>query len=179
MWLTAAAIFCLLNVCGGCGGEDQGCVQAWQWRLPQRYEVHPDALTPSGIPVDTSGTGVDVEEIDRRVQAVASCLGVTAESPTIKVAPDSIPSCVGAWLLLPIEAPVEGCYAKVQTPSDACPCHWRTGIQPDGSIVIPPDLYNLGDPLTRIMAAVYDPWTNERTTACALKGAGLASYGTH
>lgn len=141
--------------------------------LPQRYTVRPDVLTASGVQVDTSGVNVDVGELDRRVRAVADCLGRTVDYTCIvvKIPADSVPSCSGPWRLLPIPGAPASCGAKGQTASAACPCLYRAGVQPDGAIVTEPTLSNLGTPLVTAMTGVEDPWrAGPKMERCALAG---------
>jgi hypothetical protein len=157
--------------------QPERCAVRGLMRLPQRYTVKPNTTTAMGIAVDTSGTDVNLADLDRRARAVAECLGHRPEPgcTVVKVVPDAVRSCSGPYLLLPIEAPGAGCAEKGQDPSAACPCRWRAGIQPDGAILVPPDLYNLGDPLVRIWGNVNDPWRDSRFATCALAGAGMAA----
>lgn len=154
------------------------CVPSGLMRVGS-YPVKVDATTPAGIPVDTSGARVDLADIDRRVLAVATCFGrvPSVGCPVIKIAPVTHPSCVGPYELLDIVAPGYGCTEKGQEGSAACPCRWRVAIQLDGSILVPPDLYNLGDALARSDDAVNDPWVNPAIAKCALAGVGLAGMG--
>ncbi len=156
------------------------CAGPYHWRLTTSYPATPAVEVVPGVRVAANGTAVDLADARRRALAVAACLGVdpAAHPVTVAVAPDAVPSCVGPYLVLPVPAPGVGCTDKGQTPSAACPCRWRAGIQLDGAVVVPPDLWNLGDPLVRLWAAppIDDPWTtgalNQR---CALAGAGPPS----
>ncbi len=142
------------------------------------YVVRANTTTPAGLPVDTSGVVVDLADIDRRAAAVAACLGKrpTVGCPVIKIAPVTHPSCVGPYELLDVVAPGFGCAEKGQEATTRCPCRWRVIIQSDGSVVIPPDLYNLGGALAAIDTGT-DPWLNPAFAKCALVGDGLSGVG--
>jgi hypothetical protein len=143
-------------------------------RLPNRYQIGAVDTTPLGLQVDFSGQAVDPLEIDRRALAVAQCLGLAAvpSCPVIKLAPDPIRSCYQPYELLPIAAPPDGCRAKKQEVTEACPCNWRVGVQLDGLVVTTPDLNNFGDPLVRVWTGTDEIWADARLSACAMKGAG-------
>jgi len=181
--LSAALIFLALML-GGCWRQTtptpgNRCVGAGHWRSGQIWPVTPNVVTPGGAHVDTSGFTVDLADIDARVKAVAECFGATVQDacPVIKIAPGATRSCYGDYLLLPVgDSDPTGCLRKGQTPTPECPCRWRVLIQRDGSIAVPPDLYNLGDALARIFGHVDDPWLNDKTAKCALLGVRISKW---
>lgn len=164
-----------------------------QFPPPYSYDYHPNATTPEGIRVDTSGEAVDLADLDRRVDFVESCLagkfgsppalppsvvsGSQCDSTTfplpllrrdlqVKVAANWVWSCDHTQELIPVPSPDSGCVAKGLTPTPECPCYWRVGIQGNQVIVVTPDLHMLQDSVTRMATGCNDVWM-EGLSACA------------
>lgn len=158
------------------------------------YVITPTMATPKGIHVDVSGLTISSERIDtivdevetrlvsafpggqipQDVQQMAGCTGSSFPLPihrqclTVKVVSDWVLDCEGNYELLPVVAPVAGCLAKDEMPTEACPCRWRVLVQDDQSIVVTPDLYMLPDALVRIVTGCSYVWVPiTPLTACA------------
>jgi len=192
----SAAIAASIAFSGSCAWEPPyDCPLIWGYQDQTEYSVEPTLETPTGIPVDPSGQRVEPEVVDGIVDDVERCLRESfgeppslppdvvrdgqcisttftlpyprAECLTIKIPNDWVPSCDGSQQLLPWSAPDAGCLQKGLTPTKECPCRWRAGIQDRRTAVTTPNLYNLRDPLIRIMTGCNSPWTSPALAKCA------------
>lgn len=185
--LTLFALYILIN----CKGPD--CPH-YGYTSQFNYQVSYNAITPSGIKVDTSGQLIRLDTIDVLTNEVETCLEKNFGSPphipqevrnasycvvsdfnlpcdrdcfSVKVPDDWVMSCDGSQQLLPTEAPQELCDAKGLTANPDCPCRWRAGIQNNNIIVTTPSLYLYKDPLIRIITGCNNPWAHTRLAECA------------
>jgi hypothetical protein len=189
------SLLALLICFTACSAEADTCPVTWNYADQFRYDVEPTLSTPSGIAVDPSGQRVEPEEIDRLFKEVETCLEEQFGSPpalppdvirdgecfsdtfplpyprerclTIKIPNDWVPNCDGTQQVLPWKAPDEGCLAKGLTPTEKCPCRWRSGIQDLRTAVTTPNLLNLKDPLIRIITGCNRPWSSPALAKCA------------
>lgn len=194
-WKVAASAVGIILVCGCAMEVADECPLPWRYRDQFGYQVHPTLETPSGIHVDPSGRKVDPVTIDRLVDEVEQCLKDTFGDPpvipedvmrdgmcakntfplpypreqclTIKIPNDWVPNCDGSEQVLPWAAPDVGCLQKGLTPTKKCPCRWRAGIQDQYTAVSTPNLFNLKDPLVRILTGCNSPWTSPVLAKCA------------
>ena len=152
-----------------CGDDLSGrCYQNSYQNVTNYEEVRADVMTPSGIRVDTGGYAVDLATLDARVAKIEACiLRMAAESLVlpaeqkkswqclrevdpnqelmrdclvIKVVAPTFSKC-SDWQFIGVAAPDGLCLAKGITPTDECPCMWRTAIQDDNVVITPPAMY--------------------------------------
>jgi hypothetical protein len=156
------------------------------------YKVNPNAVTPSGIKVDTGGHAVDLVYLDERIKNIEDCLMdvmkvnsvITAEEQinwqclkrefvfepikrdcfVIKII-DAVFSECSEWQFLPVFAPEQLCKDKGLEPNPKCLCKWRVAVQDDNVLVTPPALY-LWD-ITRIVTGCNAVW-NSKFVACMM-----------
>jgi len=190
-WIALCAVAGVM----GCVAPVEECPVRWRYADQFGYAVQPTLETPSGISVDPSGQAVDlavvegiVDDVESCLQkefgdppripddvrAAANCYSSTFPAPypraqclTIKIPNDWVLSCDKSQQVLPWEAPEAGCLAKGLTPTKVCPCRWRAGIQDNDTAVTTPNLYNLRDPLIRIITGCNSPWSHPRLAKCA------------
>ncbi len=148
------------------------------------YDVKPDATSPGGVSVDTSGLSVDLGDLlDRQLEEVDACLADlvpggkvpdsmrdNCDSPTVplpidreclevKVAADWIPSKIDGQQMLPAPGPASVCLAKgFCTVESECACHIRSGIQNNRTLVVPPSFYMFKQVLVRIATGCNNVW---------------------
>lgn len=155
------------------------------------YAVNYDAHTPEGIPVDTSGQQVSMQEIDTRIDNVITCL--TQKYPKglpsdvmekssclysnilidrtqlgVKVAPDwheTPAQCDtigwGTMQAFPCSVDPQLCRDKGLTPSDECPCECRSAVLNNSIVVTTPNLHLFDDSLIRILTSCNNIWTTD------------------
>jgi hypothetical protein len=163
---------------------------ARDWGMTPTYDVRPAFTTPEGIKVDPSSNDVSPEAVDCMVDKIEACLrdafGVPPDVQrdayceqstfafplprtcvTIKVVDDWHPSCDGSQQLLPWHAPDQGCLDKGQTPTAACPCSWRGGVQDEHTVVVTPSFYLFPDWFIRVTTGCLDPWASPKFAKCA------------
>lgn len=126
------------------------------------FEVITDAVTPSGIHVDTGGHDVDLLVLDVRIARMAVCLdeimdGLTISEDSMRelqclrrkfvAAPlkrhclavkivDPVFDACSDWSFIGVDADPALCAAKGIEPG--CQCKWRTAVQDENVIVTPP-----------------------------------------
>lgn len=171
LFILALAGLVLRAACIGCTACDEG-----YWGYPggsfDHYTLGALSRTPGGVSYDPSGQTVDPLLMDTYVDEVESCLKrpVDRSSFVIKVAGDWHLGCAanpwGQQQLLPVVAPDIGCEAKDLTPTTACPCEWRAGIECPNILVVTPNLLLLKDVLIRWTTGTDDPWIPQYS-ACA------------
>lgn len=147
------------------------------------YSVSPNVKTPNGIKVDTTNFIVDLNDIDRRIDEVETCLkqkypdgklpleiiqnghclyptfdtNIHRSCLEIKVAPDWHVGCLGEEIF-PCSIDPKYCLAKGITPTQECPCECRSAIQDQNVIVITPDLYLLKGDMIRLQTGCNFIW---------------------
>lgn len=75
-------------------------------------------------------------------------------------------TCDGTQQVLLDEAPAASCEAKGLEPTPECPCRWRAAIQDQQVAVSTPDLYNVRDPIVRIVTRCMQPWSAPELVQC-------------
>ena len=157
------------------------------------YDVFLTETTETNIIVDTSGLSVDLKTIDRLVNEADECLLATFGNPVI--IPDDVirdGKCISNTFELPIKrdclvvkiasdwhlSQYEYGGSKHQllpyTNGGNCTykglpdgvCYWRAGIQDNLTIVVPPSMYLLKDPLVKITTGCKDPWYAPKLAKC-------------
>ncbi len=167
-----------------------------QFPAPHTYPFVQSDTTAEGVRVDTSGLSVDLDDLDRRIDAVESCLASTFGTPAlippdvaasgqcdsdtfplplrrqdleVKVAGDWVWSCDGTQQLIPVQGPDDSaCLAKGLVPTPECPCYWRAGIEGNRTIVVTPDFHMMADPLVRQVTGCNDVWSTTALSKCAM-----------
>jgi hypothetical protein len=176
-------ILCVLSV-AACGYDGGGQCYNGYFENITNYTVKPDAVTPSGIRVDTGGYAVDFIKLDARLAQMEACIQEVARASlalpretlqkwqclkfddtplnraclVIKVVSPAYSSC-SDWQHIPVEAPADLCEAKGLTPTADCHCLWRTAIQDNNTIITPPAMY-LWD-VGRMMTTCNDVWRSD------------------
>jgi len=73
----------------------------WYGQPITDYQVEPDAVTPGGIRVDTSGNEIDLDRLDDLTAEFDACVGMTVDRSgvVVKIAPDwYVSPCTGSQL---------------------------------------------------------------------------------
>ncbi len=132
---------------------------------PFSVSFAPNLITKSGIRVD-SQFPVDLDILDSRIDAISECIRTISKAKPYITEEERVAwgclsttmrqdvplSCISIrvvepilscseWQLLPAPAPDELCRAKGLEPTVECPCHWRSLIQNDYTLLTPPALY--------------------------------------
>ena len=151
------------------------------------FDINFDAITQSGIKIDTNNNMVDLGKLDERIDLIESCIlkkSVTilpswqcireSQQPLnrdclgIKIVEPIYSKCsswqfIGArdstGQLVGIPAQNELCEEKGLLPTAECPCLWRTTIQNDWTIITPPAMYlwEIG----RVMTSCNNIWHSD------------------
>ena len=179
--MTARWALLLLAACAPPASRRPGC-HAWG-TLPEQtsYVVSP-TVQPDGLSVEAP----DPAQVGAVVDAVERCLapyigaripdgdagwcpafypGVVRTCLTVAVRP-SVPSCDGHTQLLPDLADPRSCLAKGVTPTAACPCRWRSGVQDQQTAITTPNLATLPDALVKIVTGCPYPWAVPALVPC-------------
>lgn len=102
------------------------------------YTINPNAVSPEGIEIDTSGFSVDLILLDQLTNETEDCLRISIRRCGFKV---KIPEdwryqeCAGLELF-PCKTPEN----KPGCESEVCPCGCTGIVQYPSVIVVPPDL---------------------------------------
>lgn len=157
------------------------------------FSVRNEVVTPRGVSVDLSGQEVSLNTIDNIVDDLENCLfhevpamsawdrkqagcdrttfysftgKIDRSSFTIKIDENWRLSADGTRMLTSAEADQRSCEQKGLDPTKDCPCRWQAAVQDCDIVVVPPSLYNLKDPVLRIVLGCDYPWANSILSKC-------------
>lgn len=159
------------------------------------YDVRPNATTPHGIAVDTSGLAINLARIDRLTDELEACLVAQFGNPPRIALSDALPGeCMDPYFDLPVK---RGCivvkiaadwresrYAYAGSKQQLLPwtngggctdkgmppgvCWYRVTVQDDLTVVVPPSMLMLKEGLLRITTNCHNPWRSPALAACML-----------
>ena len=141
------------------------------------FSVEVETTTENGIPVDTSGQEVDLDQIDELTIQLEECLDIVIPRDCfiVKVAPNWYNSQCSGQEVFPCNTPISVCLAKEditiddlcllplgeECPPNKCRCACRATIQDNFIIVTTPDLRLYKAELARMVLGINNPWTAE------------------
>lgn len=127
--------------------------------------------TPGGTTYDGPPGGILV--VDRIVDEVSECLDVDVSGLSVKIAADWIYNCDATQQMLPTLA--GGGDPNKHFDADACSgasWHWRALYEPDGLIVSTPSMYDIKDPIVRLVTGNQAIWVDPHLATCAAPSTG-------
>ncbi|MDD4476965.1 MAG: hypothetical protein PHY40_02290 [Patescibacteria group bacterium] len=151
----------------GCRCLHDGCYWS-NYSSITDYDVNPDILSPSGILVDTSGFEVDLEELDKQIADLETCLRIPVRRNclTVKIADDWYQSVCSGQQLFPCNIDSQICYDKDVEPTAECPCACRSMVQNENTIITTPNLYLFRAELARMITGENNIWVIPEITKC-------------
>jgi hypothetical protein len=155
------------------------------------FDYQETSKTTGGISIDERGEEVDLEAMDRAVDAAEKCLidvvpgladwqrrhagcdkdtfnsftGIDRAGLRVRIDEDWRWSEDGLWQLTSAKAPASSCQAKGMS-EHADECRWRAAVQDCDTIIVGPLLHNIADPLVKIALGCEWPWALPQLAAC-------------